>query len=125
MTRTKISAVIILLLIELSVYSSLWVNRRCGDMLEKLGVISEIAESGDNDEAAVRAGELSTEWEDFRTKASVLLKYDRLTDVDRIFSRIVHLAENDSEELQSELAELRDMLEMMKSGETPKLTSVF
>lgn len=124
MTRTKISAVIILLLIGMSVYSSLWVNRRCGNMLEKLGVISELAESGDNDEAAVRAGELSAEWEDFRTKASVLLKYDRLTDVDRIFSRIVHLAENDSEELQSELAELRDMLEIMKSGETPKLTSV-
>ena len=125
MTRTKISAVIILLLIGLSVYSSLWVNRRCGDMLEKLGVISELAERGETDEAAVRAGELSTEWEDFRTKASVLLKYDRLTDVDRIFSRIVHLAENNSEELQSELAELRDMLEIMKSGETPKLTSVF
>lgn len=125
MTRTKISAVIILLLIGLSVYSSLWVNRRCGDMLEKLGVISELAEKGETDEAAVRAGELSAEWEDFRTKASVLLKYDRLTDVDRIFSRIVHLAENNSEELQSELAELRDMLEIMKSGETPKLTSVF
>ena len=125
MTRTKISAVIILLLIGLSVYSSLWVNRRCGEMLEKLGVISELAERGETDEAAVRAVELSAEWEDFRTKASVLLKYDRLTDVDRIFSRIVHLAENNSEELQSELAELRDMLEIMKSGETPKLTSVF
>ena len=125
MTRTKISAVIILLLIGLSVYSSLWVNRRCGEMLEKLGVISELAERGETDEAAVRAVELSAEWEDFRTKASVLLKYDRLTDVDSIFSRIVHLAEYNSEELQSELAELRDMLEIMKSGETPKLTSVF
>lgn len=124
MTRTKISAVIILLLVGLSVYSSLWVNRRCGDMLEKLGVISELAERGETDEAAVRAGSLSAEWEDFRAKASVLLKNDRLTDVDRIFSRIVHLAENNSEELQSELAELRDMLDMMKSGETPKLTSV-
>ncbi len=124
MTRTKISAVIILLLIGISVCSSLWVNQRCGEMLEKLDVISELAEKGETDEAAVRAGELSTEWEDFRTKASVLLKYDRLTDVDRIFSRIVHLAENNSEELQSELAELRDMLEIMKSGETPKLTSV-
>ena len=88
-------------------------------------MLTEIIESTGGDEAAVRAGELSTEWEDFRTKASVLLKYDRLTDVDRIFSRIVHLAENNSEELQSELAELRDMLEIMKSGETPKLTSVF
>ena len=124
MTRTKISAVIILLLIGLSVFSSLWVNRRCGNMLEKLGVISELAERGETDEAAVRAGALSADWEDFRAKASVLLKNDRLTDVDRIFSRIVHLAENNSEELQSELAELRDMLDMMKSGETPELTSV-
>ncbi len=93
-------------------------------MLSELSHISALAESGENEKAAVLAEKLSTEWEDFRKKASVLLKYDRLVDVDRLCSRIVHLAENDSEELQSELAELRDMLEMMKSSETPKFTSV-
>ena len=124
MTRAKISVGILLLLVAVSVYSSMWVNRRCGDMLSELSHISALAESGENEKAAVLAEKLSTEWEDFRKKASVLLKYDRLVDVDRLCSRIVHLAENDSEELQSELAELRDMLEMMKSSETPKLTSV-
>lgn len=124
MTRAKISVGILLLLVAVSVYSSMWVNRRCGDMLSELSHISALAESGENEKAAVLAEKLSTEWEDFRKKASVLLKYDRLVDVDRLCSRIVHLAENDSEELQSELAELRDMLEMMKSSETPKFTSV-
>ena len=124
MTRAKISVGILLLLVAVSVYSSMWVNRRCGDMLSELSHISALAESGENEKAAVLAEKLSTEWEDFRKKASVLLKYDRLVDVDRLCSRIVHLAENDSEELQSELAELRDMLEMMKSSETPKCTSV-
>jgi hypothetical protein len=124
MTRAKISVGILLLLVSVSVYSSLWVNRRCGDMLSELSHISALAENGENEKAAVLAEKLSSDWEDFRKKASVLLKYDRLVDVDRLCSRIVHLAENDSEELQSELAELRDMLEMMKSSETPKLTSV-
>ena len=124
MTRAKISVGILLLLVAVSVYSSMWVNRRCGDMLSELSHISALAESGENEKAAVLAEKLSTEWEDFRKKASVLLKYDRLVDVDRLCSRIVHLAENDSEELQSELAELRDMLEMMKSSEAPKFTSV-
>ena len=93
-------------------------------MLSELSHISALAENGENEKAAFLAEKLSSDWEDFRKKASVLLKYDRLVDIDRLCSRIVHLAENDSEELQSELAELRDMLEMMKSSETPKFTSV-
>ena len=58
---------------------------------------------------------------DINRIASVLLEDDIAHD------DIRELADtwNNSEELQSELAELRDMLEIMKSGETPKLTSVF
>ena len=68
---------------------------------------------------------MNADWESFREKASVLLKYDKLVEIDRLCSRIVHLAENEETEMTAELAELRDMLEMLKSGETPLFTSVF
>ena len=55
----------------------------------------------------------------------MLLKYDKLVEADRISARIVRLADNDSEELKAGLAELRELLEMLKSGETPSLTSIF
>lgn len=125
MTRVKISAAILGLLVVISFFGSLWVNRRCDIMLNDIADISRLDIEGSKEETVHRAKALSREWEDFRTKASVLLKYDKLTETDRICSRIVHLAENDSEELQAELSELGDMLGLLRSSETPVLTSVF
>ncbi|WP_024862035.1 DUF4363 family protein [Ruminococcus flavefaciens] len=125
MTRVKISAAILLLLIGISIFSSFWVNRRCNAMLSEVDLIHELAEMGDTESVTHMARELNADWESFREGASVLLKYDRLIEIDRLCSRIVHLAENEEDEMAAELAELRDMLEMLKSGETPLLTSVF
>lgn len=125
MTRVKISAGILLLLVGISIFSSTWVNRRCDIMLSEIDMIHELAEKGDTESTAESARELNAHWESFREKASVLLKYDRLIEIDRLCSRIVYLAEDEKAEMTAELSELRDMLEMLKSGETPLLTSVF
>jgi len=125
MTRVKVSAAILLLLVGISVFSSIWVNRSCDDILGEIDVIYDLAENGENYNAAVNARKMNEDWESFREKASVLLKYDKLVEIDRLCSRIVHLAENEETEMTAELAELRDMLEMLKSGETPLFTSVF
>ena len=125
MTRVKISAAIILLLVGISVFSSVWVNKKCDIMLSELTEMSRLSDKGD--EAAVKelAEELNVQWEDFRSKASVLLKYEKLVEVDRLCSRIGELVGKDDAELEAELSELNDMLEMLKSGETPLLNSVF
>ena len=125
MTRVKISAAILLLLIGISAFSCIWVNRCCDAMLRKIDIIYELEEKGDISAAADRARAMNADWESFREKASVILKYDRLIEIDRLCSRIVSLAENEEDKMTAELAELRDMLEMLKSGETPLLTSVF
>ena len=124
MTRVKMAAAVLLLLVGMSVFTSLWVNRRCDAMLSQVDQIYELAENGDTMTVTEKARELNSDWESFREGASVLLKYDRLIEIDRLCSRIVHLAENEEDEMAAELAELRDMLEMLKSGETPLLTSV-
>lgn len=125
MTRVKISAAIILLLVGISVFSSVWVNKKCDIMLSELTEMSRLSDKGD--EAAVKelAEVLNVQWEDFRSKASVLLKYEKLVEVDRLCSRIGELVGKDDAELEAELSELNDMLEMLKSGETPLVTSVF
>jgi len=125
MTRVKISAAIILLLVGISVFSSVWVNKKCDIMLSELTEMSRLSDKGD--EAAVKelAEVLNVQWEDFRSKASVLLKYEKLVEVDRLCSRIGELVGKDDAELEAELSELNDMLEMLKSGETPLLNSVF
>lgn len=125
MTRVKISGGILLLLIIISIFSSVWINRRCNAMLVTVSEISRTVGKGRNDEASECAKRLNADWESFREGASVLLKNDKLTEIDRLYSRIVYLAENEEDEMAAELAELRDMLEMLKSSETPLLTSVF
>ena len=125
MTRVRLSVGVLLLLIIISIFSSFWVNCRCNTMLSEVDLMHELAENGDTEGVSGRARELNAQWESFREGASVLLKYDRLIETDRLCSRIVHLAENEETEMAAELAELRDMLEMLKSGETPLLTSVF
>ena len=122
MTRVKISAAILLLLIGASIFTSVWVNRRCDRLLAEIKLFAQPA---GEEEMISLAERLNDEWESFRDRASVLLKYDKLVEIDRLCSRIVYLAENDKGEMAAELAELRDMLEMLKSGETPLLTSIF
>ncbi len=124
MTRVRISAGILVLLIGISVFSGIWVNRRCDDMLGEIDKIYELEEKGDIIGAADMSKELDANWESFRETASVMLRYDKLVEIDRLCSRIVHLAAEEGAEMEAELAELRDMLEMLKSGETPRLSSV-
>lgn len=125
MTRVRISAGILVLLIGISVCSGIWVNRRCDDMLGEIDKIYELEEKGDIIGAADMSKELDANWESFRETASVMLRYDKLVEIDRLCSRIVHLAAEEGAEMEAELAELRDMLEMLKSGETPLWNSVF
>ncbi len=125
MTRVKISAAILLILIALSAFTSVWVNHRCNEMLGDINRLSIMAENGESEALNESARELGEKWERFRYWASVLLKYDKLVEADRISARIVQLAENEDDELKAELSELRELLEMLKSGETPLWNSVF
>ncbi|MCR4639451.1 DUF4363 family protein [Ruminococcus sp.] len=125
MTRVKISGAILLLLIGVSIFSGVWVNRRCDALLSEINVINDLEESGNTSGAAEKARQMNADWENFREKASVLLKYDKLVEIDRLCSRIVYLTENEETEMTAELAELHHMLEMLKSGETPLWNSVF
>ena len=125
MTRVRISAGILLLLLGVSVFAGIWVERRCSSLMSRIDTVGELYASGDIAGASAEAGEMESDWEDFRQKAKVILKNSKLTDIDRICSRIVHLTECGSEEVPAELSELRHMLRELKSSEVPHINNIF
>lgn len=125
MTRIKISAGIILLLIGASIFSGVWVNRSCDKLMELSTKSEELISAGKTEEAVEITRRLESEWEHFRKKAAVIVRSNKLSEIDRICARLRHLTEKESEEILSELTEMEHMLEMMKESETPELTSVF
>ena len=125
MTRVKISGAVLLILLAVSTFAGIWVNRRCDGMLRDIERLSTAAENGQTEVLSPGAEELNGKWEHFRSRASFLVRYDKLVEADRLCSRITELSESEDTELRAELAELHDMLEMLKSGETPLMNSVF
>ncbi|MBR3970151.1 MAG: DUF4363 family protein [Ruminococcus sp.] len=125
MTRLKISIVIILLLSAVSIFSGHRINSRCSALMELSSSAEEYFRSGNIEKAAELTEKLQQDWEKFRKEASVLVRNNKLTELDRLFARVHHLTEEESDELPSELTELYHLLDMLKKGETPHFTSVF
>lgn len=125
MTRLKISIFIIAALIGTSIYQGIWVDRGCLSLMEQTAQAEDFFRSGDIGNSVDITAELQEKWEDFRKGASVFVRNNKLTELDRLFARVHHLAENESEELPSELTELYHLLELLKNSEIPRWTSVF
>lgn len=125
MTRIKISTAILCLLIAISIFSGIWINGKCKSLIELSSQAEEFFSSDEKEKAIEVTKRLETEWEDFRSVAAVLIQNNKLAEIDRICARIKHLAENDSEELLSELTELEHILDLLRNGEIPKINSIF
>jgi len=54
-----------------------------------------------------------------------VVKSDKLSEAERIKSRIAKLIESGSDEIEAELSELISMLELLRDGEIPLITSIF
>lgn len=125
MTRLKISIIIIAALIGTSIYQGVMVGRECSSLMEQTAQAEEFFRSGNAEKSMDITAELQEKWEKFRSNASVFVRNNKLTELDRLVARVHHLAENESEELSSELTELYHLLELLKNSEIPKWTSVF
>ena len=47
MTRVKISVGILLLMLGVSIFSGIWVNKRCGELISGVKQLESIGDSGD------------------------------------------------------------------------------
>lgn len=124
MTRIKISAGILCVLVGISIFFAVWINNRCSHMLDEITAICQLLDDGNNSQAMKRAEELDNEWNSFRKTATVMLKNNELTEVDCISSGIPYLIENDNDESYARLMEFQHMLTMIKDGEVPSVTRI-
>lgn len=125
MTRVCISTGILLLLMGLSVFSGIWVNSQCNAVISQIDEVQELQEAGDFAAAAEKAQQLERSWERFRKHSAVLLKNNKLTDADRISERIYHLSAAEDPGCVAESAEMRLIVDSLRCGEIPFLTSIF
>lgn len=125
LTRVKISAFILFLLIVFSAVSGIWVNKSCSALLKAVESVQSYLETDDIRSAAEAAGQFRQRWEHFRKTANVVVKSDKLSEIDRICSRIEPLLTEESDEINAELDELSKMIAVLRDGEAPLLTSIF
>lgn len=112
MTRVRISVGIILILVEFSIFSGIWADRKKKLLTAEARQISEAFESGRTVDAREYARILSRDWEDTRKKASFFVKYDRLLELDRIAAHFEPMAESGDDELLPQIAEFIHMIEL-------------
>lgn len=125
MTRLKISIFVILVLVGMSVFQSMWISKSCISLMNQTSQAEDLFRNGNTAKSEEITAELQKKWESFRVSASVFVRNNKLTELDRLVARVHHLAENESEELPSELTELYHLLELLKNSEIPRVTSIF
>ena len=119
MTRVKISAAILLVLIIISIVSGIWVNKCCNEMIVKTSQIAQQSMNGDTAAAQNAAVMLENDWNNFNNIASVLLRNEKLTEAERIVSRIRLMTEFDEKEIIPQTSELIRLLDTLRKGEIP------
>ncbi len=119
MTRVKLSILMIIAMICASIFSGIWVSGQCRQLSERAERIFISYKNNDRQTALAEAEMLEKEWEDMRKKASVLLKFDKLSEIDRIVSHTCVLVSNGSEDVQPQMAELIHMLDILRKSEMP------
>lgn len=125
MTRVKISISILSVMIIVSIFTGIWINKRCDRLITLTEEITSSYNIGNTDDAKASAEELEKHWTEFRKTANLMVKNDKLSEIERICFRILPLIEKDSDEVSAELEELSGMLIALRKGEEPVLTSVF
>ncbi len=124
MTRVKTSIGILAVLIIISISTGLWVNIKCRELINQTSRTLDYCINGDTEAAEKSAAELEENIESFKKTATVIIKADKLNEIDRLCSRITPLLKSGSEEITAELEELKELLTALKDGEKPVPTSI-
>lgn len=124
MTRIKISFGILSILIGLSIFFSVWINKKCNCMIDEISDIYQLLENGETSLATQHAEILDNMWNNFRKTATIMIKNNELTNIDCISAGIPYLIKNDNDESYARLIELQHMLTMIKENEVPTITRV-
>ncbi|MBR1592054.1 MAG: DUF4363 family protein [Ruminococcus sp.] len=123
MTRIKISLGIISTLICISIFSGVWVNKKC-DLL--LGIIDEIqssSQAGDIGKAEEYAAVLEEKWTDFTKTARILIINEKFDDAEEICSELPCITDS-AEEITAAAEKLKHIIRNIKESESPSLMNI-
>lgn len=124
MTRVRISAAILFLLVITSILSGVWADRNCRKLIGEAQAVCAELENGDRRKAGEMTAELCRDWKSFRSKAALLVKNDKLMDTDRIAAHFEPAAGSCGEDLLPHLTEFMYMVYILRRNELPYFSSV-
>lgn len=125
MTRVRIAAAILSVLIIMSVGAVFLVRHQCRHVLSVLEQLELAADREDTEQAKQLCNAAQERWEEVQGILMCVVSHEKLTQADQAFCRLCPLLEEDCDEFEAELAMVQAMIQHIVQEETPYLTNVF
>ncbi|MBP3380126.1 MAG: DUF4363 family protein [Ruminococcus sp.] len=110
MTRVKISAGILILVVVTGVISHFWIRHQCGELTRQAQTALEYLDEDNFPAARQLMAEMAEDWSSLRKKAGIFVRENKLLEADRVCVRMIKLKDDDSGEAEAELSELTKLL---------------
>jgi seryl-tRNA(Sec) selenium transferase len=123
MTRIKISAGIMILLILTCAFSTYFTEKKYLRLESMLESLQEEISNGEYNISA--ADELSKYWERVYQFSSLFVRSEKINTLQNIFPKITPWVENHSAELNAELENLKQRVKSLYEEERPLLKHIF
>lgn len=125
MRRVKLCCIILGIVLFFSL-GSLWVlDYECGKLLNQISVIEELQTQEKTAQALEETDELCRMWQHSYKILSVMVRSDKLSEVNAILARLRPLMEKDNDELGAELRSAIYQLGLLCETEYPYLHNIF
>lgn len=124
MKRVRISVGILLLMIGISVFFNYRISVNCDKLIEIVETVEDNVRNNNKSEALENAYQFEESFTDFHTESLMMIRGDKLSEVENCYVRIVPLIETDNNELLPELIELKNILIHLKKSELPMLSNI-
>ncbi len=125
MKRLIISFVLVALLVGFSVYGSITVKNKGGEIAEKLDGAIILAEKGDMDEAKKAAKEIENLFVDAENTLSLFLDHEIVNKLGADISQLYYLAENETKnDFSAYCRSAKITVTHIMAGETPTFSNV-
>lgn len=125
MRRVKLCSLILLSIIVLSIGSVLFLNHKCNQVLSQISAVEVLYEKKKTAEALEKTDELCRLWNQTYKILSILVKNDKLSDINGIMARLRPLLEENNEEVAAELQSAAHQLDVIRKTEFPYLHNIF
>ncbi|MGN0580776.1 MAG: DUF4363 family protein [Ruminococcus sp.] len=125
MTRMKISAGILAALTIICIGFGIYIRLRCNKLIGMIDETYTYAIAGDTENVSGSAAEFAEKWSDFHNFAHIIVRSDKLSEIEAKAARIAPLAESDCDELTAEISELKKLVIQLRDGEIPSLGRIF